>query len=267
MGQPTIGILPVLVAQVVLQLLLALILAGILGAFHRLYRQAYLRHWSLAWLALVVYVGASAGVRLSEGGSPHLLLVAAWLVAGYFHAAWLLLGAWGLARGADVPRRTVRLVLGTAAAAGLVSVLPAMTGRAAPSAIGIRCLVTGLVYLVAAFAILARRRPLARVGSTLAGLALLLYAADQLAYFGLGFSPASTQVFRLPFLMTFDLLATAVLGLALVAWLLEGEREKQVPSSARTASPRPPARSGTSRRSSARSTRAWARCSPRGTST
>ena len=54
----------------------------------------------------------------------------------------------------------------------------------APSAIGLRCLVAGVAYLAAAVAILARRRPLARVGSTFAGLALVLYAADQLAYFG-----------------------------------------------------------------------------------
>ena len=48
-------------------ILLALILAGILGSFYRLYGQAYLRHWSLGWLALVVYVGASVGVGLGVG--------------------------------------------------------------------------------------------------------------------------------------------------------------------------------------------------------
>ncbi len=122
----------------------------------------------------------------------------------------------------------MRLVLGAAAAAGLASELRLSPASTAPSAIGLRCLVAGLAYLAAAAAILARRRPLARVGSTFAGLALVLYAADQLAYFGLSFGPRGGQVSRLPLLMTFDLLATAVLGLALVAWLLEGEREKQV---------------------------------------
>ena len=52
-----------------------------IALFNRLYRQAYLRHWSLGWLALVVYVGASVVVRLSGGGGPHLMLVAVALVA------------------------------------------------------------------------------------------------------------------------------------------------------------------------------------------
>ena len=231
MGQPTIGILPVLATQVAAQAVLALTLAGILGAFHRLYRHTYLRDWSLSWLALAVYVCASAASGMTSGGSSdglRLPALAVSLVAGYLHAVWLLLGAWGLTRGRDVPARAVRSLLGAAAAVGFASVLPALAGRAAPSAVGLRCLVAGLVYVAVAAAVLARRRPLPRVGSTFAGLALLVYAADQLAYFGLSLGAPEGQLSRLPLLMTFDLLATAVLGLALVAWLLEGEREQQV---------------------------------------
>ena len=86
MGEQTIGILPVLITQVALQVVLALILAGILGAFHRLYRHAYLRHWSLSWLALVVCVVASAAADRTSGGDAHPLRVATVLVslvAGY----------------------------------------------------------------------------------------------------------------------------------------------------------------------------------------
>ena len=214
-----------------MQAVLALILAGILGAFYRLYRHAYLRHWSLSWLALAVYIGASAVSGLASGGGDHpwrVPSVLVSLVAGYLQVAWLLLGAWGLGRGEDVPVRTVRLVLGAAVALGLASMLPALAGIAAPSAMGLRCVAAGVAYLAAAAVILARRRPLARVGSTFAGLALVLYAADQLAYFVLSFGARESQLSRVPLLMTFDLLGTAVLGLALVAWLLEGEREKQV---------------------------------------
>jgi len=231
MGEQTIGILPILITQVAIQAVLALILAGILGAFYRLYRHAYLRHWSLSWLALVVYMGASTAAGMTSGGGGDPLRIIAELVslvAGYLQVAWLLLGAWGIAKSEDPPARTVRVALGLAAAAGTLSVGLVLARAAAPSATGVRCLVAGGAYLVAAVAILVRRRPLARVGNALAGLALVLYAADQLAYFALGFLPPGGQFGRLPFLMTFDILATAVLGLALVAWLLEGERERQV---------------------------------------
>ena len=161
MDQQTAGILRVLLAQIAAQQLLALILAVILGVFYRFYRRAYLRHWSLSWLALVMYVGASFVANMDFSGSTEPLRIP-WvvvaLVAGYLHVAWLLLGAWGLARGQDVPRRAVRLALVAASAAGLGSVLPALAGMTAPSAIGLRCFVAGLAYLSAAAAILSAGR-------------------------------------------------------------------------------------------------------------
>jgi PAS domain S-box-containing protein len=226
----TVGILPVLATLVGLQAVLALILAGILGAFHRLYRHAYLRHWSLSWLALLAYLVASLGPGRAPGGDVQgLRLLAALLslLAGYLQVAWLLLGTWGLERGADVTPRTARRVLGVAIGASLASVLPALAGVTAPSPIGLRCLVAGVAYLSAAV-LLARRRPQARVAGAFAGFALIVYGADQLAYFSLSFLPAARRAHQLPFLMAFDLLATAVVGIALVAWLLEGESERQV---------------------------------------
>jgi len=227
----TFGIGPVLAVQIALQAVLALILAVILGAFQRLYRHAYLQHWSLSWLALLVYlIAAAAGAdRPSSGGAPGLLVpaVVVSLVAGYLQVAWLLLGTWGLGRGADIPSSTVRRVLAVAVGAGVASVLPAFAGMTAPSPIGLRCLVAGVAYLSAAV-LLARRRPQARVSGAFAGFALLLYGADQLTYFSLSFMPAARRPGLLPLLMAFDLFATAVIGIALVAWLLEGESERQV---------------------------------------
>ena len=230
MGERAIGILPVLVTQVAVQVALALIVASVLGAFHRFYRRAYLRHWALSWLALVVYDVASAGVgSTSGGGRPGLRLaaLAASLVAGYLQPAWLLLGAWGLARRADVSPRAARLLVGASALLGLASVPPALAGMTAPSAVGVRCLLAGLAYAAAAV-ILALRRPRVGAGSAFAAFALVLYAADQLAYFSLSFAPRGSQLMRLPLIMSFDVLATMVIGIALVAWLLEEERERLV---------------------------------------
>ncbi len=227
MGE-TIGILPVLVTQVAVQVVLVLLVAAALGAFHRLSRQPYLRHWSLSWLALAVYAAASTATgHAAHGHLARGVAEAVALVSGYLQVGWLLLGTWGLARGTDVPPRGARLLLGGALALGLVSVPPALADVTAPSAVGIRCLVAGLAY-VAAAVILARRRSRAGVGSAFAAFALVLYGADQLSYFSLSFAPRGSQLTRLPLLMSFDLLATAVIGIALVVWLLEEERERQV---------------------------------------
>jgi len=78
-----VEIVRVLVAQVAVQVALALIVTGILGAFHRLYRQTYLRHWSLSWLALAVYVGATLAAGVAGRGPLRLVAVVVTLVAGY----------------------------------------------------------------------------------------------------------------------------------------------------------------------------------------
>jgi two-component system cell cycle sensor histidine kinase/response regulator CckA len=228
MGEQTIGILPVLVTQVAVQIVLVLIVAATLGAFHRLYRQAYLRHWALSWLALAVYAAAATVTGHSaHAAAGRAVAGSVALVSGYLQVAWLLLGAWGLARGTDVPRRGARLLIGGALALGALSVPPELAGVTAPSAVGVRCLAAGLAYVVAAL-VLARRRSRPGVGSAFAAFALVLYGADQLSYFSLSFAPRGTQLARLPLLMSFDLLATAVIGIALVVWLLEEERARQV---------------------------------------
>jgi two-component system cell cycle sensor histidine kinase/response regulator CckA len=211
------------------QVALAAVLAIMLGGFHRLYRHAYLRHWSLSWLALVVYIVTASAAEITNGEPPSLgvrvPLAAVALVAGYLQIVWLMLGAWGLATGVEVPRRTVWRAEAGGVAAGLVSLGPALAGATHPSMVGVRCAVAAIACWASALALL-RRHDRIVLGPTFAGLALAVYGTDQAAYVALGFAPAVTQLARLPLLMTFDFLATAVIGVALVSWLLQGERER-----------------------------------------
>ena len=227
MEQLTVSALPVLLAQAAGQVLLALLLAAMLLGFDRVYRHAYLRHWALSWAALASYIVLSlaAGLSGARGAHANLSLAAIAIVAGYLQIAWLLLGAWGLARGTEVPPRAVRWTSAAAAAMGLLSLVPGRFGAYEPSPLGLRCFVAGLAYLGAAAALLARSRQ-AVLGRRVAGAALVLYAADQFAYFAIGFARTTTQLRLLPVLMSVDLVAIAVIGIALVAWLLEGERER-----------------------------------------
>ena len=223
------GFVQFVIAATAGQVALAALLSIMLGGFYRVYRHAYLRHWSLSWLALVVYIVASSAAGIASGSPPPLGVrvpaAAIGLVAGYLQIAWLLLGAWGLKIGGEVPRRTVRSAEWGAVAAGLASVGPALAGASRPSMIGLRCAVAALACGASAVALLRHSEPIV-LGPTFAGLALSLYGADQAAYFALGFAPPGTQLARLPLLMSFDFLATAVIGIALVSWLLQGERER-----------------------------------------
>jgi two-component system cell cycle sensor histidine kinase/response regulator CckA len=222
------GLWSIQIAQALGQLVLALVLSVILSAFQRAYRQAYVRHWALSWLALAVYMLGSIALRGSVG-APALgrgALYAVTFVAAYLQVAWLLLGARGLARGEEPGRRTAGWAVGAALVAGLASVWPALAGVTAPSAGGLRCLVAGVAYLFAAVVLLEQGRPAARIGRNFARLALGAYAVDQFAYFGLSFVRREAfEPLRMQ-LSAFDVVATAVIGLALVAWLLEDERER-----------------------------------------
>jgi PAS domain S-box-containing protein len=91
--------------------------------------------------------------------------------------------------------------------------------------VGLRCAVAAVACLVGAVALLRRHDPIV-LGPTFAAVALALYGADQAAYFMLGYAAPGSQFSRLPLLMSFDFLATAVIGIALVSWLLQGERER-----------------------------------------
>ena len=230
MGGSTTGLGSIELAQALAQSALALALVLILDAFYRVHRQAYLRHWAASWLALVVYVQGAILARWAADTGTHArgAVLAVAFVAAYLQVAFLLLGACGLARGEDPPRRSAWLALALAVLAGIASVAPALAHTTAPSAAGVRSLVAGVAYLFAAAWILGRGASPASIGLRLARFALVLYAVDQLAYFSLSFLPRSRQEHLLTFLAAFDVVATAVIGLALVAWLLEGEREKQV---------------------------------------
>ncbi len=219
-----------LLAPTLGQAALAAGLALILRAFHGVFRREHLRDFSLSWLALVVYIaGALAARFMAEAPTPARAVVyAVTFVAAYLQVAWLLLGARRLAREDAPDDRFDRLVLAAAVVAGLVSVPAALAPAASPTPGGVRCLVAGLVFLYASVVLLAGDGARGPLGRRLARLALALYAVDQVAYFGLSFLPRAGRETQFALLSVVDLVATAVIGLALVAWLLEGERERQL---------------------------------------
>ncbi len=208
-------------AQDLGQAVLALALAAILSAFHRVHARRYLLYWVLSWLALVVDIVFSVAVRWApaDAGVPtRALLLAVAFTASYLQVAWLLLGARGLARGVDPEPRLVRATVATAVLAGLLSVPAALLHVAAPTAAGVRCLVAGVAYVLAAAVLL--RGSERSIGRSSARLALSLYAADQFVYFALSFVSSRAKDEWIALVTVFDVLATAVIGVALVAWLL-----------------------------------------------
>jgi two-component system cell cycle sensor histidine kinase/response regulator CckA len=225
-GLPAVGLGTVLTVQAVGQVLGALLLAALVDVFHRVYQRPYLRHWSRSWLALAAYLTAAtvSGMSLHAGSALlHVSASTVEAVAGHLQIVWLVLGTAGLALGREVPRRVAMGALVAAALLGLGT--SASGGVGGLSALSLRCLLAGLAYLATALALLWSGRTVGGIGRRFMGIALVAWAANQFTYIGFGFLPRSWQVSALTLLGPFDLLTEAAIGLALVTWLLEGERE------------------------------------------
>jgi signal transduction histidine kinase len=229
-----------LIAVYLVQVAGTLFLAVLLARFYRTYGRSYLREWSWSWLALCLYVcGALAAVALGtrqlHPQHPIRLSVSiATLIAGYAHIAFLLLGTYAVVRGTSVPERRRNAILaGCAFVATVLALLftgePALFNQRFFARIGLRSGAAAIAYLVAAVWLarhLAWRRGAGRaivLGS------FLLYALEQANYFVInvlelmGLRQVSEGLAWLGFV---DFLLQFGMGMGMVIWLLEDERNE-----------------------------------------
>jgi len=245
MGAPSVGLRLVYLVQVTGQLALVALVATSLFAFYRVYRRHYLFHWGLSWTAHAFYLlGASGSSALANvlGGSALLRVTSAGIstFAGFLQISWLLLGTWELAGRRDAPKAVSRGAALAGLGVGVISLLVFGPGlQTSPSAflgrLGMRWLLATTAYLLAAVSLLwfARRRP-AAFGRNLMGVALTGCALDQGAYLALALRPGPSSPAPFALMGIFDLAAMAGLGLAVVIWLLEDERERVLHAVAET---------------------------------
>ncbi len=228
-----------LYASYLVQIIGTAFLAVLLARFYRVYGHSYLREWSWSWAALSVYVsGGLAAILWSRAYAPdhplRLLVAMATLIGGYTQVACLLFGTYSVARGHPVEPRRRRLFLGACIVVGVVFALLFTRDAAAAEArffvrIGIRSLAAGVAYLAAGIW-LGRMGGWRRgVGRAIVVAAFFLYGAEQLNYFAfnliefLGLGSAGPELALLGFL---DLLLQFAMGLGMVIWLLEEERDE-----------------------------------------
>ncbi len=227
----------VIVATYVVQWLAWLLMAFVVGRLHTVYGHRYLGLIAASWLALsFVYLGGAAALLSADRGlapwQPLRLggsIVAA--MAGYLQVALLLAGVYELSTRRTVPRRTLAWILGAAAAVGLATPWPFLLEPSASAArlllrFGVRSLVAGTAFVIAGLALHRRGTP-RTLGRRLVVVAFVLYGASQLHAFGIAVhrvlaGEVPDYVALLPFV---DFVLLVMIGLGLVVWLLEAERE------------------------------------------
>lgn len=224
------------------------ILAGILRLLHHLYRRRHLAEWSWSWLAQGFYVVfGSMALWVIDHGAPSLLwavvLVAA-LAAGYLQAALLMSGASEI-QGEGRRMRPPRWLVAALAAGGALLALPVafpglVAGTVGPNAgfsaflvFGPRALLLAPAFMVAALTMWRVDAWHHGIGRRLLGLGFLVYGLHQLQYLFVAFLALAGKRFE-PYSASVgfvDVLLQFVVGLGIVIWFLEDEREEVVRTS------------------------------------
>jgi two-component system, LuxR family, sensor kinase FixL len=222
------------------QLAAILLLSLVLLAFYRLYRRPYLLYWGLSWLALAAYFlgGTATAFWAALFPSDHparISLAVLILVGGYWQIVWLLIGLAEFVTGRAVSRRLHHgLLAGSALLAVGLALTPRVLGFGPPGRflvqIGVRAVIAGTAYLVAAVAVLRMSRHAGVIGRRLMVPALVLFGLQQYhhvaTYLGLGRDVLSTLLSNVLVIFVHGLV-----GGAMIVWLLEEERQRLVRAS------------------------------------
>jgi len=214
----------------------AFVLAIVLVGFHRLYQRPYLLTWAWSWWAFCVGLIADA---LAIYLAPHLpatapARLAASLVsitAGYWQAAWMLFGSYEATAERPLSRRFRRTVLAALLLLAIGSVT--LTLYTAPQVrflvrVGLRAFLLGAAFLAAAWGVGLSPAHRSGLGRRLVTGAFLLYGLHQIHYLVI----IVTQMVQLgsmtyaSYLGPFDFLFQSLIGIGMVTWLLEDERQR-----------------------------------------
>jgi PAS domain S-box-containing protein len=223
---------PAAVQGLVAQMATAAVVAGVLFGCDRLYKRHFLRYWIWSWLAVLVSL-AVAGLSLFgrtyfPSHQPWRTLVAGLgVTAGYLQLVWILFGNREMAKGERLPRRITRWVPITVAAATFVVAGVPWSGDALQTRLFIRAGVKTIGFLVGAVTVALGAFPGGSLGRPLMAVALLSRALEQ-GLFVLGGTIVGSAVFQLAHAGVVDITLNLLLSLAMVLWLLEGERERAI---------------------------------------
>jgi diguanylate cyclase (GGDEF)-like protein len=138
-------------------------------------------------------------------------------VAGYLQIVWLLFGVYELLRRRPVRLRVARRSVIVLAAAGVGTAL----FLAEPNDSAVRAIVAAAAFLVAGIGLWKARKRRGGIAFVMASVSFIVYAAEQVHYVVVALLGLRYAVY----LGLFDFLIQSMIGLGMIACLLEDERE------------------------------------------
>jgi signal transduction histidine kinase len=212
---------------------LGLIFFFIFRHFGKLYRRRFLITWSLSWMAYAIYMGTSGFVfvfliKTQSWFRDSLSIVAQ--LACFLQIIMILRGTYELIYERAFSKGKFRLIFFASFAIALISVLS--FGQAGPFSrylvsFGSRAVITGIGFLVAGIVVWTNRKFSKGFGQQLLSSSLILFSIYQLYDFTIRLLNliGSEEVYGLDFFGAVDLLLISLMGMSMVMWFLEDERE------------------------------------------
>lgn len=219
----------------------AVVLAAVVYHYYGRYRRSYLLLWAWSWAALGIYLAAAGGALAvaTSVGTVHPARIGLSMVsgvAGYLSVACLLLGIYEIGIGRRAPRGVVWGTFGAAAVLGVVSTTLFAASVTAVAErmflrVGVRGFVAGLALVaggVGVWRVKGRKRD--GLGPLLLAVSLVLLGLENIHYgvhglYQLLWDGAQEYVLLFGYL---DLVLLALVGMGMVVWLLEAERDRLV---------------------------------------
>jgi signal transduction histidine kinase len=211
---------------------LGLIFFFIFRHFGTLYRRRFLLTWSLSWMAYSIYMFTSGFVfvfliKTQSWFRDSLSIIAQ--LACFLQIIMILRGTYELIYERAFSKRKFRLIFFASFGIALISVLS--FGQGGPFSrylvsFGSRAVITGIGFLVAGIVVWTNKKFSKGFGQQLLSSSLILFSIYQLYDFTIRLlNLVGGQVYALDFFGAVDLLFISLMGMSMVMWFLEDERE------------------------------------------
>jgi signal transduction histidine kinase len=215
------------------EIILGLIFFFIFRHFGNLYRRLFLHTWSYSWIAFALYMASSGTVMvflIEERSMQRTLLSITAQLCCFLQIIFILRGTYELIYDKAFSRRRFSLIV-------LLSIIIAFFSIIAFSRSGVffhylissgsRAIITGIGFLVAGIVVWTNKKFSKGFGQQLLTSSLIIFSVYQLYYFTikllnlLGKPMAVLDLFG-----AVDLLLISLMGMSMVMWFLEDERQK-----------------------------------------
>src|SRR5688572_394435 len=215
------------------EVILGLIFFFIFRHFGNLYRRLFLHTWSYSWVAFALYMASSGMVMvflIEERSMQRTILSIVAQLCCFLQIIFILRGTYELIYDKAFSRRRFSLIV-------LLSIIVAFFSIIAFSRSGVffhylissgsRAIITGIGFLVAGIVVWTNKKFSKGFGQQLLTSSLIIFSVYQLYYFMikllnlLGKPMAVLDLFG-----AVDLLLISLMGMSMVMWFLEDERQK-----------------------------------------